>query len=224
MPSLRWLLVCVFLFSCSSEESGYSNAPLASTAQLPVPTFGPVVEVRNGPTPGSVELRANGTIDLASELIVERQLDDGSFEPLRNLDGDSMKLVTSCDHVFACGWSLNDGSVVLLQRLEGDSMKQLVAKLDDGSVVPLESLDQDSMKHVTSCGVSACVRIDERGLRPVPWTGMSCSSQCNHACDKNRWFGGGRFRFVVTSCDGKSRFEGPIFELPDTEPERIFPP
>jgi hypothetical protein len=57
------------------------------------------------------------------------------------------------------------------------------------------------------------VKIDERGLRPVPWSGMSCSSQCNGNCDRNYPLFG-RFRFVVVSCDGATRFEGPVFELP----------
>jgi len=119
----------------------------------------PAVEVRNGPRPGEVELRANQTVDLAAELMVERQRDDGSFVLVKGLDLGSLKLVASCGQQ-----------------------------------------------------VGACVRIDERGLRPVPWTGMSCSAQCNNICDRNVP-SSGRFRFVVTTCDGKQRFEGPVFEL-----------
>ena len=88
-------------------------------------------------------------------------------------------------------------------------------QLSDGSFQPLQNLDLGSMKLVTSCDqqIKACVRVDERGFRPVPWSGMSCSSQCNHSCDKNvRLYG--RYRFVVRPCDGKTRFEGPVFELP----------
>jgi hypothetical protein len=110
--------------------------------------------------PGALELRTHGTVELSSDLIVERQRDDGSFEPLLHLDLDSMKLVATCD------------------------------------------------QHP-----NACVKVDERGLRPVPWSGMSCSAQCNATCDKNVRLHG-RFRFVVLSCDGGTRFEGPIFKLP----------
>ncbi|MCL2591663.1 MAG: hypothetical protein FWD67_12565 [Betaproteobacteria bacterium] len=124
----------------------------------------PVVEVRNGPRPGAVELRANQAVDLAAELMVEWQRDDGSFKLVKELDLGSLKLLASCGQQ-----------------------------------------------------VGACVRIDERGLRPVPWTGMSCSAQCTLNCDGNVRLSG-RFRFVVTTCDGKQRFEGPVFELPpDTE-------
>jgi hypothetical protein len=173
MPSLLWLLVCAFLLvsresatsaspGLRSTESKPQRAPLAPTAAPPAPVSVPAVQVRNGPRPGSLELRATGTAELDPELIVERQLGDGSFEPLQHLDLGSMKLVTSCD-----------------QR------------------------------------ANTCVRVDERGLRPLPWSGMSCSSQCNHSCDKNVRLRG-RFRFVVKSCDGSTRFEGPVFELPKT--------
>jgi hypothetical protein len=171
MPSLPWLSVCAFLlaswqFATSARpillasESTPQGAPVAPAAEPSASVSARAVQVRNGPSPGSLELRVNGTVDLAPELIVERQRADGSFEPLQNLDLGSMKLVTSCD-----------------QR------------------------------------INMCVRVDEHGLRPVPWSGMSCSSQCNHTCDKNvRLYG--RFRFVVRSCDGETRFEGPVFELP----------
>jgi hypothetical protein len=155
MLSLRWMFVSGFLLSFSEAATCASPEPL-------VPRTAPVVQVRNGSNPGSLEVRVNGTAELATELIVERQLGDGSFEPVQNLDLSSMKLVTSCD-----------------QR------------------------------------INTCVRVDESGLRPLPWSGMSCSSQCNRSCDKNVRLHG-RFRFVVTSCDGKTRFEGPVFELPKT--------
>lgn len=51
-------------------------------------------------------------------------------------------------------------------------------------------------------------------LSPVPWTGYSCSSQCNKSCDKNVQYGEGDYRLVVTSCDGKATFTGPTFHLP----------
>jgi hypothetical protein len=174
MPLLLWLLVCTFLLASSSSETRASpplrsaqatpqSAPLLVPATEPLPSAStPAVEVRNGPKPGSLELRVKGVVELDPELIVERQLGDGSFQPLQNLDLGSMKLVASCD-----------------QR------------------------------------IGRCVRVDDRGLRPVAWSGMSCSSQCNHSCDKNVRLSG-RYRFVVRSCDGQTRFEGPVFELPKT--------
>lgn len=111
----------------------------------------------------------------------------------------------------------NPGSLELAVHGTVDLDPELIVEqqLSDGSFQPLQNLDLGSMKLVTSCDqqIKACVRVDEQGLRPVPWSGMSCSSQCNHSCDKNvRLYG--RYRFVVRSCDGKTRFEGPVFELP----------
>ena len=152
MRSPLWLLVC----GCLLAPLFARESTPARATEAPSPA---AIEVRNGQRPGSLEIRGDGTVDLGPDLIVERQRDDGVFEPVQHLDLSAMKLVTSCR-----------------QRLE------------------------------------ACVRVDARGLRPLAWTGMSCASQCNHICDKNvRLFG--RFRFVVTSCDGKTRFEGPVFEL-----------
>jgi hypothetical protein len=150
----------MFLYAaCGAESPGSSSEHQTQTPLSPPPA---TIEVRNGPTPGSVEIIAvRGTVSLAPELIVEQQLDDGSFRSLLNLDLGSMKLVASCDQE-----------------------------------------------------ANACVTIDERGLRPVSWSGMSCSSQCNKTCDKNVRLHG-HFRFVVRSCDGSRRFEGPVFELPD---------
>jgi hypothetical protein len=152
-----------------STEPESPNAPSISMAQLSVPASGPAVEVINGPSPGSVEIRANEAVDLAPELMVEWQGADGSFELVQHLDLGSMKLVTSCDQP-----------------------------------------------------VGTCVRVDERGLRPVPWTGMTCSSQCNGNCDRNYPLSG-RFRFVVATCDGKQRFAGPVFELPFVRTKKAFP-
>jgi hypothetical protein len=51
-------------------------------------------------------------------------------------------------------------------------------------------------------------------LRPAPFRGYSCSSQCNGDCDKNVWLSGS-FRLSVTTCDG-ARIAGPAFTLPDS--------
>ncbi|MGJ4886407.1 MULTISPECIES: hypothetical protein [unclassified Bradyrhizobium] len=142
------------LLSCAMLLAWPARAPAADAGG------DAAVEIRNGPTFGELELRAHGTVELASELIVEEQRADGTFERAGDLDRDSLKLVASCDQP-----------------------------------------------------PGTCVRIDERGLRPKPWTGMSCSAQCARGCDRNFPMYG-RFRFVVKSCDGRTRFEGPVFERP----------
>ncbi|UFZ03236.1 hypothetical protein LQG66_28955 [Bradyrhizobium ontarionense] len=156
MRALIGLLTCAMLLAWPAR------APAAEAGG------GAAVEIRNGPTPSELELRAHGTVELASELIVEEQRADGTFARAQDLDRDSLRLVASCD------------------RRPG-----------------------------------TCVTIDERGLRPVPWSGMSCSSQCGRDCDRNFPMYG-RFRFVVMSCDGGTRFEGPVFERP--RPHRFISP
>ncbi|WP_315783998.1 MULTISPECIES: hypothetical protein [unclassified Bradyrhizobium] len=148
--SLR-ALTCLLTCALALAWPAYAPATDASASAA--------LEIINGPTPGELELRGHGTVELAPELIVEEQRDDGSFERVQDLDGGTMRLVASCD-----------------QR------------------------------------PGTCVTIDERGLRPEPWSGLTCSSQCNGGCDRNYPLFG-RFRFVVVSCDRRTRFEGPVFEL-----------
>jgi hypothetical protein len=149
LRALTCLLTCVFALAWPAP----APATYASASAT--------IEIFNGPTPGELELRTHGTAELAPELLVEQQRDDGSFRRVPYLDRDMIRLVASCD-----------------QR------------------------------------PGTCVTIDERGLRPLPWSGMSCSSQRNRNCDKNVPMHG-RLRFVVMLCDGTTRFEGRMFELPE---------
>jgi hypothetical protein len=60
-----------------------------------------------------------------------------------------------------------------------------------------------------------CVRLaSQASLTVVPWTGFSCSGQCNRSCRANVKYPAGRYRFVVASCsDGVAHTSDP-FELP----------
>lgn len=109
------------------------------------------------------------------------------------------------------------GSVeVIVHEAISLDAKLLVERVTDtGGFEPVPSLDLDAMKLVESCGekIGTCVALEPgRTVRPVPWSGMSCSSQCNGNCDKNVPREG-RHRFVVVSCDGTQRFAGPVFEM-----------
>lgn len=53
-----------------------SLAPIAAAAKRPYPGPASPVEVSNGPSPGSLEIRATRPTALAPELIVERQRPD----------------------------------------------------------------------------------------------------------------------------------------------------
>ncbi len=62
---------------------------------------------------------------------------------------------------------------------------------------------------------SGCVRLaHSTKIRPKPWNGLTCGSQCPAACRANVYAGPGRFRFVVSSCDRRKKFTGPAFEMP----------
>ena len=75
---------------------------------------------------------------------------------------------------------------------------------------------------IEHCGqappANGCVRLAHGAkLRPVRWNGLTCGSQCPANCRANLFLGPGRFRFVVSQCDGKQRFTGPAFEMPSQE-------
>jgi hypothetical protein len=55
-------------------------------------------------------------------------------------------------------------------------------------------------------------------IHPMPWNGMSCSGQCFLGCRANIFLGPGTFRFVVSTCDRKTRFYGPAFKLSGDDP------
>jgi hypothetical protein len=49
-------------------------------------------------------------------------------------------------------------------------------------------------------------------LKPVPWRGNYCYSQCPVSCDLDGPLPAGTYRFVVATCDGKHRFASAPFE------------
>jgi len=83
------------------------------------------------------------------------------------------------------------------------------------------------VRSCTSAQVPDCITL-RRGerLRPPPWTGYSCSSQCAMSCRANMIHPPGTFRFLVTSCSGDWSVAGsafymekelrPWFDPPDT--------
>ena len=69
---------------------------------------------------------------------------------------------------------------------------------------------------IQSCAPAAppeCVELAAGArLKPVPWTGNSCSSQCVQNCNLDGALPAGAYRFLVTTCDRKRRFVSPQFE------------
>ena len=87
---------------------------------------------------------------------------------------------------------------------------------EDGTPLALDL--GNGYRLVEQCPVAeppACVEVPAGAkLRPVPWSGLSCSSQCNGNCDKNVWQGGATYRFVVKTCDGAATVASPVFAIP----------
>jgi hypothetical protein len=50
-------------------------------------------------------------------------------------------------------------------------------------------------------------------IRPVAWSGYTCSGQCTRPCRSNHYNGPGEFRFVVQSCDRTRRYTSQPFHL-----------
>lgn len=60
-----------------------------------------------------------------------------------------------------------------------------------------------------------CVEIGaKKTLRPVPWTGNFCSSQCPNPCRLDGSAPPGRYRFLVVSCQGDQTYASSPFEKP----------
>lgn len=61
-----------------------------------------------------------------------------------------------------------------------------------------------------------CVElVPHTALRPVRFTGFSCSAQCNGTCRGNAWLGPATFRLTVKTCGSGTSVSGGAFELPD---------
>lgn len=97
-------------------------------------------------------------------------------------------------------------------RIEGVDSSGVFTKVDG---LDLEGLPEKGMRLVEHCEdkPGTCVDLAAHAtLHPVRWSGMSCSAQCNGTCRANAFLGG-RFRWVVSLCDG-GEVAGPVFDLP----------
>ncbi len=102
------------------------------------------------------------------------------------------------------------------------SSKLSIERADpSGGWTKVNGLDLDGqpgkgLRLVESCAdqPGACVTLEPHAtFRPVAWSGMDCSAQCNGPCGANA-FVTGRFRWVVEACEGGA-MPGPAFELPN---------
>jgi len=73
--------------------------------------------------------------------------------------------------------------------------------------------------------VPDCVSLAAKAsLRPVPWRGNYCSSQCPANCNLDGPVPPGTYRYVVTSCDHKQRFVSAAFERKSQEAKAVAVP
>jgi hypothetical protein len=62
----------------------------------------------------------------------------------------------------------------------------------------------------------ACVSLAPgETLRPVRWTGFTCSGQCPRDCKRNIYRPPGTFRLTLTMCDGRQLSSTPFFMGPE---------
>jgi hypothetical protein len=96
----------------------------------------------------------------------------------------------------------------------------------DGSWSALGNLDlQNGYRLLESCDAPtpACIELAaDTVMRPVPFSGLDCSAQCNKRCRANSWVGPGELRLVVHTCNGDS-IAGPSFALPSSEHAASMP-
>ncbi|MBK8234017.1 MAG: hypothetical protein KBB21_33655 [Nannocystaceae bacterium] len=99
------------------------------------------------------------------------------------------------------------------------TVARLERRDDQGHWQPLTGLDLgQGYRLIASCDErpGACIELAAGAeLRPVAFSGMGCSSQCNQECDKNVFMGPATLRLSVDTCDGRT-LDGPAFELPST--------
>ena len=78
-----------------------------------------------------------------------------------------------------------------------------------------EVTDLELRPNCAQPATGACIPIAGGAtLRPPPWNGLTCASQCPAGCRANIHLGPGRFRFVLSSCQSGEKFYGPAFDLP----------
>jgi len=77
-----------------------------------------------------------------------------------------------------------------------------------------EGTDVRLVRSCNSSQIPDCITL-HRGerLRPPPWNGLSCASQCAADCRGNWMSPPGTFRFLVISCSGGKSFAGPAFYM-----------
>lgn len=102
---------------------------------------------------------------------------------------------------------INHGSALLIQSA-------VVVEQELGGKwqkIPISNLE---LREVCLTSPSpSCIELGANAtLRPVPWTGNFCSSQCPVPCRLDNATPPGTYRFVIAPCYGKRVYTSPPFE------------
>ena len=77
-----------------------------------------------------------------------------------------------------------------------------------------EVTDLELVRTCNAPTTSDCITLNPgETLRPPPWNGLSCASQCAASCRGNMSLPPGTFRFVISACSGDSTIYGPPFDM-----------
>ena len=109
------------------------------------------------------------------------------------------------------------GEVSLSSRVQVHSHYKGAWQNEEADLHLVHSCDLDPLQ------IPACVTLHAgEHLRPPPWNGFSCSSQCPSSCRGNIVLPPGTFRFVVAPCSGGDSIVGPAFEM-DGQARQLYP-
>jgi hypothetical protein len=82
---------------------------------------------------------------------------------------------------------------------------------NDWRAAPVENLFL--VEACSSAPVPPCVRLSSGNtLKPMPWSGNTCTSQCPVSCDLDNSLRPATYRFVITACDRSTHYYSPAFE------------
>jgi hypothetical protein len=110
---------------------------------------------------------------------------------------------------------INRGEPVLLQSAV------VVEQEVDGKweEVPVTNLELREVCHPSPS--PGCIKLGAGArLKPVPWTGNYCFSQCPSPCRLDGPAPAGIYRFVIRSCDSNRAHASPPFEKPASDRQK----
>ena len=151
---------------------------------------------------------AGKTDVVASDTPVECQTNKSSNVIVRNTDESGGFEIENKGEETDIDWQ------VMIERKENGEWKRLSKENNRTSLYILATEQCPTINWMTGNDKDKlpCKHLAKgETIRPKPWTGYSCSSQCWFSCRANAPIYG-TFRFVARSCDKQKEFYGEEFE------------